>query len=73
MHMLYKRWKNIQPEMIRKRFTELKDGVYQVIIKTRGRRSLLQNAYYWGVVCDMVDDGLRDAGYDGVKDGRRCP
>jgi len=54
------------PEMVRKRFGELKDGVYQVTIKIRRQRSIAQNAYYWGVVCDMVKDGLKDAGFEGI-------
>jgi hypothetical protein len=51
------------PADIRKQFTELRDGIYLVKISTRKRRGLKQNAYYWGVVCEMVRDGLKDAGY----------
>lgn len=29
----------------------------------RKRRSLMQNAYYWGVVVPLVREGLRDAGW----------
>jgi hypothetical protein len=55
------------PVVIRKQFSELKDGVYQVKISTRKQRSLPQNAYYWGVICDMVKQGLYEAGYRSVK------
>lgn len=53
-------------EAIRKLFAELKDGTYLIKIATRRRRSLPQNAYYWGVVVDMVKDGLIDAGFRDV-------
>lgn len=53
-------------EAIRKLFAELKDGIYLVKVATRRRRSLPQNAYYWGVVVDMVKDGLIDNGYQGI-------
>jgi RNA-binding protein YhbY len=52
---------------IRKKFAELKDGIYQVKVSTRKKRSLSQNAYYWGVVCDMVKQGLYEAGYRSVR------
>lgn len=55
------------PMDIRKQFSELKDGTYLVKISTRKVRSLPQNAYYWGVVCDMVKEGLRDAGFQDIS------
>ena len=54
------------PAVIRKQFDELRDGIYLVKVSPRKVRSLSQNAYYWAVVCGMVKDGLRDAGYDAV-------
>ncbi|SFW16594.1 hypothetical protein [Chitinophaga sancti] len=54
------------PAAIRKQFNELRDGMYLVKVSPRKVRSLSQNAYYWAVVCGMVRDGLRDAGYDDV-------
>src|ERR1051326_6820033 len=58
--------KIINRDAIGKLFKELADGTYLVRIVTRKRRSLPQNAYYWGVVVDMVKDGLIDAGYRGI-------
>lgn len=53
-------------EEIADQFRELQDGIYLVKISTRKKRGLKQNAYYWGVVCEMVRDGLRDAGYRSI-------
>jgi hypothetical protein len=55
------------PQEIRKLFSELQDGIYLVRVATRKPRSLDQNEYYWGVICDMVREGLYDAGYREVK------
>lgn len=55
------------PPEIRKLFTGLEDGAYLVKVQPSKVRSLSQNAYYWGVVCDMVKDGLKDVGYRSVK------
>ena len=42
----------------------MRDGDYVVTIEKKHRkRSLNQNAYYWGVIIDLVHDGLIDAGY----------
>lgn len=40
-----------------------------IIRKKRSRRSVEQNAYYWGVVIPMVQNGLKDVGYVVDKDG----
>lgn len=48
-------------------FRYLKDGKHLVTIKDVRKRSLPQNAYYWGVVAPMVLRGLRDAGFDEVE------
>lgn len=55
------------PQEIKKLFAELQDGIYLVRVATRKARSLDQNEYYWGVVCDMVRDALNDSGYREVK------
>jgi hypothetical protein len=47
--------------------TELEDGRYFVTIKKANTRSHNQNAYYWGVVCQLVYEGLKDAGFDTVR------
>lgn len=62
-----KNGKILNPADIRNLFEPLKDGTYKVKVSPRKVRSLQQNSYYWGVVCDMVYEGLRDAGYDEVK------
>jgi len=56
-------------EWVRMRISELPDGEYDIEIKKHfKKRSLSQNAYYWGVVVEMVYLGLRDAGFDDVQD-----
>jgi hypothetical protein len=47
-------------------FRDLKDGKHLVTVKDFRKRSLNQNAYYWGVVVPMVKDGLYQAGFDEV-------
>lgn len=50
-------------------FRVLKGGrKYLVSVKNVSKRSLRQNAYYWGVVVPMVRNGLYDAGFDDVLD-----
>lgn len=55
-------------EQFKEAFKFLKDGKHQVIIKNISKRSLSQNAYYWGVCVPMVKEGLIEAGFDAVKD-----
>ena len=43
------------------------DGRYVVKITKANKRSLPQNNFYWGCVCPIVRDALRDAGYSEVK------
>ena len=52
----------------KKLFNELKDGKYRLTIKDFRKRSLQQNAYYWGVVVPMVKEGLRHEGFDDVTE-----
>jgi len=41
-----------------------KDGDYVLTIEKKSKkRSLSQNAYYWGVVVPIVKQGLKDIGY----------
>ncbi|HPT15504.1 MAG TPA: recombination protein NinB [Bacteroidales bacterium] len=43
---------------------QMKDGDYVMTIERRKKkRSLSQNAYYWGVVVPLVKEGLLDIGY----------
>jgi RNA-binding protein YhbY len=46
----------------------LQDGDYEIEIKKYYKqRSLNQNAYYWSVVVQIVYEGLRDAGFDEIR------
>lgn len=45
----------------------LPDGRFLLTAKNINKRSLPQNAYYWGVCVPMVKDGLYNAGYSEVK------
>lgn len=56
------------PTVVRKYFSMLKDGCYQITIRVRRKRSLPQNSYFHGVMLPLVFDGLRDAGFDEVMD-----
>ena len=51
------------PATVKKAFN-LSDGYYELEIKKKNKRSLQQNAYWWGVVVAMVHEGLRDMGND---------
>ena len=43
---------------------QMRDGEYVMTIERKQRkRSLMQNAYYWGVVVPLVKEGLLDVGY----------
>jgi hypothetical protein len=55
------------PSDLRAIFDALQDGVYQIKVSPRRVRSLPQNKYYWGVVVDLVHQGLVDAGFNEVK------
>lgn len=46
---------------------ELKDGKHHIAIKDLRKRSIHQNAYYWGVMVPIIKSALYDAGYDEVK------
>lgn len=54
------------PEALKRAF-KVPDGIYNLELKSRNRRSLNQNAYFHGPVLELVLQGLRDAGYDEVK------
>lgn len=43
---------------------DLSDGSYELKITKRSKRSLQQNAYYWGVIVAMVHEGFRNMGND---------
>jgi hypothetical protein len=52
----------------RKRFEQdlksLKDGLYELSIRAKNRRSTMQNAYLWGVVYKEIQLALIDLGND---------
>lgn len=58
----------VQKRVMRKYFDELVDGSYKITIKKGKRRSNRANRYYWGVVINLVLEGLKDAGFDTVRD-----
>lgn len=53
---------------VRKFFNELRDGKYLLTVKNIKRRSNNQNAYLHGVVIPLVFEGLRNNGFDDVRD-----
>jgi len=56
------------PKVLRKLFDELKDGIYTCDVMSNNKRSLSQNAYLHGVVIPLVLEGLREAGFEDVRD-----
>lgn len=51
------------------RISELPDGEYVWEIKPyKPKRSNQQNAYYWAVIVPLVEKGLRDIGFDEIRD-----
>lgn len=55
-------------ELTRKIFALLKDGMHMVKITSMDKRSLDQNRYFHGVMLPIVAEGLRDAGWDEIRD-----
>ncbi|MBK7885514.1 MAG: hypothetical protein IPJ81_18245 [Chitinophagaceae bacterium] len=49
--------KVINMKEFREAFNQLKDGKHLVTVKDMRKRSIPQNAYYWGVVVPMVKKG----------------
>jgi hypothetical protein len=58
----------VNKQDLREMLKWLQDGKYLIIIKDFRRRSLPQNAYYWGVIVPLVRRGLYDNGFDEVTD-----
>src|ERR1043165_9083989 len=57
------------PDWVRQKMSEINDGKYVITIEKYFRqRSLAQNAYLHSVVIPMVFDGLRNQGFNEVKD-----
>lgn len=55
------------PRVVRRYFDELVDGSYKCKIDKGRKRSLMQNAYYHGVVVPLVREGLVNNGFREVK------
>lgn len=53
----------VQKSSIKKAF-DLADGVYELEIKKRNKRSLQQNRYYFGVCVKMIQEELTQRGND---------
>jgi hypothetical protein len=53
---------------VAKFFSDIKDGKYLLSVKSIKRRSTQQNAYLHGVVIPLVFEGLRNAGFEDVRD-----
>lgn len=67
--ILYKKDGEITNEkVLNKTLESLNDGKYLVTFKSIKKRTLPQNAYLHGCVIPYVFKGLRDAGYDDVRD-----
>lgn len=55
-------------QWVKERIMLLQDGDYTVEIKKYKKpRSIYQNRYYWGCIVQLVYEGLRDAGYDEIR------
>jgi hypothetical protein len=46
---------------------ELKDGKYEIAIRSLNKRSLNQNSYYWLIMTDYIQPGLYNAGWSSIK------
>lgn len=46
---------------------QLKNGKHLLTVKDLRKRSIHQNAYYWGIIVPMVRKGLYESGYDDVR------
>lgn len=70
----YAKWQDgkfewTSPDWVREKMNELPDcNLVITMEKDFGKRSLSQNAYLHGVVIPLVFEGLREAGFDEVKD-----
>jgi hypothetical protein len=54
-------------DAIKKAFT-LQDGKYRLRISRAGKRSIMQNGYYWGCVIPAIQSGLYDLGTEADKE-----
>jgi hypothetical protein len=53
---------------VAKFFSDIKDGKYLLSVKSIKRRSTQQNAYLHAVVIPLVFEGLKQAGFEDVRD-----
>jgi hypothetical protein len=60
--------KIVNPKVVREHFSRLNQGKYLITIKNIKNRSNQQNRYLHGIIIPLVFEGLRNAGFDDVKD-----
>ena len=60
------------PKAVRKFFESHEPGTWVLSSKAKNVRSLPQNAFYWAVCVPMIKDGLRDMGYDEIKNDNQA-
>jgi hypothetical protein len=54
-------------DAIKKAFA-LSDGKYRLRISRAGKRSIMQNGYYWGCIIPAIQSGLYDLGHEMDKE-----
>ena len=62
-----KQGKITNPKVVRLAFDSLEDGSYIINIQGFKKRSLNQNSYYWSICVPLVKEGLKDMGFNEVK------
>ena len=60
------------PKKVRQFFEAHESGTYLLTSKPKNIRTLSQNKFYWAVMVPMVFDGLRDMGYDEIKNDNQA-
>ena len=58
--------KLINLQEVRNFFGQIADGKHLLTVKSIKKRSIQQNAYYWGVVVPLCRKGLFEVGYDEI-------
>lgn len=65
LHIANGKVKNLK--VLADNLSSLVDGRYRIRIDSAKIRSLPLNKYYWGVVVQLVYEGLREQGFDSVR------
>lgn len=66
-HIIHISEKGIVNKSVVRSAFNVSPGRYLLKLTKSNRRSLPQNAFYWGVCVPTVKQGLRDAGYNDIK------